>query len=151
MYFPSDVFREILSFIPTPYRKPPHLDAFNNIEAYRQLLELQSNPEYQEDINNPELYMHSSLYRFIMDDLSFRRRGCGLESKWNPFMATYCERMITSSPWFDDLIDLGFGDKRRSQDNNNWGSEHHYKLGLVRDFSVILDHLRDNESVAWWF
>ena len=149
MYFPTDVFREILSFIPLPYRKPPHLDAFKEIVAYRQFLELQKKPEYQEYINTPELYMHSSLYRFIMDDLSFRRRGCDLESKWNPFMATYCERMIMSSPWYDDLIDLGFGDLRRNHEN--WGSEHHYKLNLVGDFSLILDHLRDNESVAWWF
>jgi hypothetical protein len=149
MLFPDDIMSVILSFLPTPYRKPPHLDAFNEIRAYRVLQELKSDPEYQEAIDTPDMYGCSSLYRFIMDDHTFRRRGCDLDGKWNPFMATYCSRAM--SPCGIDLVDLGYGDAH-NETRGSWSSRPNAQTaGLVHDFCHIQDHLRDVESLAWWF
>ena len=133
-----------------PYRKPPHLAAFNEIEAYRAFKQLMRDPVYQEAINTPEMYANSSLYRFIMDDYTFCRRGCGLDTKWNPFMAKYCSRAM--SPGGIDLVDLGFGDARRKNARRDWSSRPNSQTnGLICDFCHIQDHLRDVESLAWWF
>ena len=147
MHFPEEVFNEILSYFHSSYRKPPHLDAFKQIHAYNKLKKLSHNIMYQEAIDSMNMYMHSSLYRFIMDDYSFKRSECELEKKWNPFMANYCSSITT--PFSDSLIDPGFGDKQRV--SGNWGIGTTYNSTLVRDFSVILEHLRDNESVPWWY
>ncbi len=147
MYFPEEIFNEIMSYFHSPYRKPPHLDAFKNITAYVQYQKLSRNLMYQESIDRMDMYMHSSLYRFIMDDYSFRRSDCGLQKVWNPFMANYCSRIIT--PFSESFLDPGFGDSQRV--SGQWGVGTTYNIKLVRDFSIILDHLCDNESVPWWF
>ena len=146
MYFPDDIMKAILSYLPMPYRKPPHLDAFKEIRAYCALQDLEKDPEYQEALDTPEMYMNSSLYRFIMDDYSFLRRNCDLEGKWNPFMARYCSRMM--SPFGSELVDLHFGDRHRHRHRQR---ENGYAQELLRDFCNIQDHLLDIESLAWWF
>ena len=148
MYFPNEVMKYILSFLPHPYRKPPHLDAFKEIPAYCALQDLMQDPDYQESIDTPDMYMHSSLYRFTMDDYSFRRRDCGLETKWNPFMALYCSRAM--SAFETSIVDPGYGDSQRKH-NRFWSPEHGRRHEIIRDFCAIQDHLRDVESLAWWF
>jgi hypothetical protein len=148
MYFPEEIMKTILGFLPIPYRKPPHLDAFKEIAAYRAFQELAKDPEYHEALDTPEMFMNSSLYRFIMDDYSFVRRDCGLEEKWNPFMARYCSRAM--SPSGSELVDLDFGDRRRER-RAHMRRENGYAKELVCDFCNIQDHLRDIESLAWWF
>ena len=146
MYFPEEIMNTILSFLPMPYRKPPHLAAFKSIAAYRAMQEFEKDPEYQEALDTQEMFMNSSLYRFIMDDYSFVRRNCGLENKWNPFMARYCSRAM--SPFGSE--EVHFGDRHRAR-REHIRSENCYATVLVRDFCNIQDHLRDIESLAWWF
>ncbi len=146
MEFPQDIWREIFSYFHSSYKKPFHLECFKNIKVYQVYHKLSKNLMYQEEQNNPEFYMHSSLYRFIMDDYTFIRRDCNLEKKWNPYMANYCNNLITYN---QEELDCGFDDKMRSK--NLWCIHYdNYKKELLSDFIHVLDHLRDINSFPWW-
>ena len=144
MYFPTDIWNEILDYIPKPYRKPLHLDAFKSIEVYREFKRLSRNIMYRDSLDDYEMYMCSSLYRFIMDDYTYCRRDSGAEHKWNPFMARYCTAQSLSI----EELDLGYGDRQRI--HGRWGVGTHYDKKLTDDFTLILDHIQNIESTPWW-
>ena len=146
MEFPQDIWREIFSYFHSSYKKPLHLECFKNIKVYQKYHELSKNVMYQEEQDNPELYMHSSLYRFMMDDYTFMFPDCNLEEKWNPYMANYCNNYIT---YRAEELDYGYDDKMRHK--NLWSIDYdNYKKELLSDFIYVLDHLRDIESYPWW-
>ena len=155
MEFPQDIWFEIFSYFHSSYKKPVHLECFKNIKVYQVYHKLSKNVMYQEEQENPEFYMHSSLYRFIMDDYTFIRRDCNLEKNWNPYMANYCNNIITyhepppiGGGRFEE-IDCGFDDKMRSK--KLWCIDYdNYKKELLSDFIHVLDHLRDINSFPWW-
>ena len=142
MEFPQDIWREIFSYFHSSYKKPVHLECFKNIKVYQKYHELSKNVMYQEEQDNPELYMHSSLYRFMMDDYTFMFPDCNLEEKWNPYMANYCNNYIT---YRGEELDYGFDDKMRHK--NLWSIDYdNYKKELLSDFINVLDHVRYIES-----
>ena len=146
MEFPQDILREIFSYFHSSYKKPVHLECFKNIKVYQKYHELSKNVMYQEEQDNPELYMHSSLYRFMMDDYTFMFPDCNLEEKWNPYMANYCNNYIT---YRGEELDYGFDDKMRHK--NLWSIDYdNYKKELLSDFINVLDHVRYIESYPWW-
>tara|TARA_Y100000741_G_scaffold364963_1_gene358084 strand:- start:7855 stop:8298 length:444 start_codon:yes stop_codon:yes gene_type:complete len=146
MEFPQDIWREIFSYFHSSYKKPVHLECFKNIKVYQKYHELSKNVMYQEEQDNPELYMHSSLYRFMMDDYTFMFPDCNLEEKWNPYMANYCNNYIT---YRGEELDYGFDDKMRHK--NLWSIDYdNYKKELLSDFINVLDHVRYIESYPWW-
>ena len=146
MEFPQDIWREIFSYFHSSYKKPVHLECFKNIKVYQKYHELSKNVMYQEEQYNPELYMHSSLYRFMMDDYTFMFPDCNLEEKWNPYMANYCNNYIT---YRGEELDYGFDDKMRHK--NLWSIDYdNYKKELLSDFINVLDHVRYIESYPWW-
>jgi hypothetical protein len=146
MEFPQDIWREIFSYFHSSYKKPLHLECFKNIKVYQKYHELSKNVMYQEEQDNPELYMHSSLYRFMMDDYTFMFPDCNLEEKWNPYMANYCNNYIT---YRGEELDYGFDDKMRHK--NLWSIDYdNYKKELLSDFINVLDHVRYIESYPWW-
>lgn len=148
--FPNDIWCEIMEYFPKPYRKPPHLDAFKSITSYIQYCELSKNIVYQTSLEDTDKYMNSSLYRYIMDDNTFCRRDCGLENKWNPFMAKHCfglEQSMGSSE-LAGILDTGYDDRKRI--NGVWDKNIEYDTTLVYDFTLILDHIYNIESLPWW-
>jgi hypothetical protein len=146
MEFPQDIWTEIFSYFHSSYKKPVHLECFKNIKVYQKYHQLSKNVMYQEEQDNPELYMHSSLYRFMMDDYTFMFPDCNLEEKWNPYMANYCNNYIT---YRAEELDYGYDDKMRHK--NLWSIDYdNYKKELLSDFINVLDHVRYIESYPWW-
>ena len=114
MEFPSDIWREIMSYFHSSYKKPLHYDAYTNMDLYK---------EYSKyDKSN----MNSSLYRYILDDYSFCYKASLIDSgKWNPFMTRYC--------WLAATLHLNENKLRKL-----WNENYNYKKNIIDDFKIII-------------
>ena len=86
--FPEDIWKVIMSFFHSAYKKPLHLCAIDKfIKVYKQT---QSECVIFID-GNHKIYIDNTIYRYMLDDFTFYREPLILYNKrWNPFMSRYC-------------------------------------------------------------